>query len=446
VDARVKRALTTIGPEVETPAYVYFEDLIHQQIDAVEQAFQDHFSISFAVKSNPNTYLLRLLASRLQHLDASSVAEIERAAVAGYSPEVVSLSGPGKRDFEIERAVELGCGEFVCESLDDFDRLQRAAARRNRRIKAVIRVNPLRLPAKFGAQMGGRPSQFGIDEEKVADLLTRLDHWPALDCIGFHVYSGSNSLNVEALAENFGIMLDLFVRLAKQHQFRPTRLIYGAGFGIPYHHGQLQLDLRTLGSLVRPLMERARREELLSAATMLLEIGRFLVAPAGFLLTRVVSVKESRGTHFAICDAGFNNHLAACGMMGSGLRRNWPIFAISTKADATPEREYTLVGPLCTSIDTLGTKVSLPNLAPGDLLAVAYSGAYGLTASPTRFISHPEPREYLVRRGIDSISVLDISEQLRVPPFGDQTLERGTGWSATTVEERCAVAGGGRSG
>ena len=136
------------------------------------------------------------------------------------------------------------------------------------------------------------------------------------------------------------------------------------------------------------------------------------------VLTRVVNVKESRGTRIAVCDAGFNNHLAACGMMGAVIRRNWPISKVTGSADQELV-EHTLAGPLCTSIDTLGTKVLLPRLQRGDVLAIGSSGAYGLSASPTRFISHPEPREWLVD-ATQPGGLVDVTEVSRVAPFSEQ--------------------------
>ncbi|MGH1574836.1 hypothetical protein ACRAWG_34560 [Methylobacterium sp. P31] len=137
-----------------------------------------------------------------------------------------------------------------------------------------------------------------------------------------------------------------------------------------------------------------RSEPLLQSSECLLELGRWIVGPAGWLLTSVVGEKHSRGVDFRMMDAGFNNALAACGMMGTVLRRNWRLHNVSARgSDTFP---YTLAGPLCTSIDVIASDVVLPCLQQDDIVAIENSGAYGLTASPTRFISHPEPREILL--------------------------------------------------
>ena len=275
--------------------------------------------------------------------------------------------------------------------------------------------------------MAGRASQFGIDEEVVDQVLARFETWPALDLAGFHVYSGSNSLNPDAIAENMRNVFETCERLADNHDLMPRRVIVGAGFGIPYSPDDAPLDLERVAALVNPILDRAAASGHLSRAQPVLELGRFLVGPCGYLLTSVVDIKSSRGTTIAVCDAGFNNHLAAFGLMGTVIRRNWPIVKI-TESSSDTSASYTLVGPLCTSIDTLATRVELPTVARGDVLAIELSGAYGLTASPTRFISHPDPREILVDGAADRIVVQDVSESLVVPSFVHQSVERGTGW------------------
>ena len=137
-----------------------------------------------------------------------------------------------------------------------------------------------------------------------------------------------------------------------------------------------------MARLVDPIIEGCRSAPTFANCELALEMGRWLVGPAGWLLSSVVAEKRSRGTDFRICDAGFNNQLAACGMMGSVIRRNWRVANIS--APDRPHETYTLTGPLCTTIDVVATRISLPKLGIDDVIAIENSGAYGLTASPTR--------------------------------------------------------------
>jgi diaminopimelate decarboxylase len=411
--------LVDVARRFSTPVYVYDWPAIETRAEDLAAAFDGVAGVSYAVKANPNIALLSRLRAVVPHFDVSSIGELERLRAADVSPTSVSFTGPGKRDFEIDRALTLGVGHIVCESLCDLDRVSRGAAVRNMVQPVLLRINPLNLPPKFGAHMGGGASQFGIDEELVPDILQRYTVWPGARIDGLHVYSGSNCLSVDSLQRHFSLTVELFDRLAAVTPQPPRTLVIGAGFGVAYHPGDEPLVLSELAATVRPILEAARARPRLAAAQWLLEMGRYLVAESGWLVSSVLDVKCSRGINIAVLDAGFNNHLAAAGLMGSLLRRNWPIQALTAH---TGECEYTLVGPLCTSIDTLGTRVRLPRLTRGDLVAIGASGAYGFTASPTRFISHPEPREVLV---LNDGAAMDASDRQRFPTCDERSIEAG---------------------
>ena len=399
-------AAATLG----TPLYVYDLDAVRARLARLREAFGSQFGISFAIKSNPNLALLRGLAGLVDTFDVSAFAEAERAIAAGCEAERITFCGPGKRAEEVRRAVRLGIGYLVVESLHEARLANRFAGELGARQTVLLRINPATSPRAFGVNMSGKPSQFGIDEEEMEDAIDAVAVLPNLDLAGFHIYSGSNSLSVEGLAENFAILTAIFRRAVAHWGARwggtPRKLIFGAGFGVPYLPDDRELDLAALAALVLPDIAALRAEPAFAGARMELELGRWLVGPCGWLLSSIIGAKASRGTEIRICDAGFNNHLAAYGMMGSVIRRNWRIANLSNPGGET--ERYTVVGPLCTTIDTLATKLELPATAIGDVIAIENSGAYGLTSSPTRFISHPEPREALIEAG----RLTDVSESL----------------------------------
>lgn len=409
MDTPTRDILRRVAAEHSTPAYVYFVDEARRRIDAIERAFGGRFGVSYAVKANPCVPLIERFLDKLTTLDVSSIGEAERGLHAGGVPERMTFSGPAKRRFELERAVELGIGEIVCESVRELELLDAIAGEHGRRMRCLLRINPATAPRKFGAQFSGRASQFGIDEEDVEEVLGAFPKWTNLELIGFHIYSATGSLDVEAIHENFAIFVELFARFSEAAALKPVKLIFGAGFGIPYYEHDTSLDLEALAARVNPMIDEMRTNPRLAGADLVLEIGRYIVGPGGYLLTSVVGEKDSRGTQIRLCDAGFNNSLAACGMMGTVIRRNWRFWNISSDSDE-PTNEYLLVGPLCTSIDTLASDLALPPTKQGDVLAVGSSGAYGLTSSPTRFISHPEPRELLVIGSGDAAEIIDVTE------------------------------------
>lgn len=404
LDEALERFLIAAAAQLGTPCYVYRLAGVAGRIDRLRHAFGGRVSISFAVKANPNRELLRRLGPQLDRLDVSSAGELRRALDAGYPAPSVTFTGPAKRDAEITEAVAAGV-TVVCESRLDLDRVDAAAASADRVVPAIIRVNPRRMPDGYGIPMAGTPSQFGIDEEELDDVLATFDRWRQLRFEGFHVYAGSNALNAKVVASALTACLDLFVAAAQRHGLNPRLAVIGPGLGVAYHHGQSDLDIDEVGRRTRSAIARALRPGApLAAAEIVLEVGRWLVAPEGWLVARVLGRKRSRGIELRMLDAGFHVHLAASGMLGSVIRRAWPMHALGTGSRATERVRVT--GPLCTSLDMLAPEIELPRLEVGDLVAVAQSGAYGLTASPLRFIDHPIPREGLVIDG----ELVDVTE------------------------------------
>lgn len=401
---QIDERLAAVAARHETPLYVYDVDELERRFARLRDLFGQHFSVSYAVKANPNVRLLAQMVPHVTTFDVSSYKEVERAIDAGCVPHKITFSGPAKRDAEIRGAIALGVGELVLESVHEAARADHWAADAGRRQDVLIRINPATGPKNFGVSFSGRASQFGIDEEDIETAISAVQGLGHLRLIGFHIYSGTNSLNPEAIAENFQIFADIFRRACGHADLAPEKLIFGSGFGLSYGGKDAPLDLEAVAALANPIIDALKSEPRFAGTECVLEMGRWLIGPVGWLLTSVVNEKRSRGTEFRLCDAGFNNHLAACGMMGTVIRRNWAMSNI-THADGEP-RQYTLVGPLCTSIDVLATNITLPELRIGDVIAVENSGAYGLTASPSRFISHPEPSEFMLIGG----QIIDITE------------------------------------
>jgi len=397
-------ALLSIAAAYPTPLYVYDLDAVRQRIDALRNVLGGRFEISYAVKANPNRALLKAIAPRVNNFDASSYKEVERVSEVA-ADKTITFTGPGKRDDELLRFARRGGGELVLESVEEAESLSKAiAAHGLGRQPVIVRVNPARSPRHFGASMSSKRSQFGIDEDQIESVLRAITALPGLQLIGFHSYTATNSLNAEAIGENVRIMIDLFRRCVELCGIDPELLIFGAGFGLPYFENEKELDIDAVAAAVVPMADELRSEARFRKTRLVFELGRWLVGPAGYLLTSVIRTKTSRGTAIRICDAGFNAHMAACGMLGGLFKRNWRIRNLSNP-NGTPET-CDLVGPLCTSIDQVATGIVLPQVRTGDVLMIEYSGAYGLTASPTRFISHPEPKEIAILDG----QIRDVTE------------------------------------
>lgn len=415
ISRETQQVLAEAAERFGTPSYVYFLDDIIERAALINRVFGGLFEISYAVKANPNLALLRGIDSAIGGLDVSSGGELLRGLECGYAPERLSFSGPGKSLAELELAVDRGCGEVIVESVQEMIDLDGIARERGLRSTIVIRVCPQSVPKGFGVSMGRRPSQFGVDEETLDEALKRLPEFKHLDFGGFHIYAGAQCLDVNSITENFENYIRIFTEFAERHNLACHKLIFGGGIGIPYHQGDVAVDLEALAQRVKPKLEVLRARPLFKQAQFRLEIGRLLVGEGGYFLTGVRRMKKSRGKEIAICDGGLNNHLAACGHFGSIIHRNYIIEKLGTaNGGENAPVPYDVFGPLCTTIDQLARDMKFPSLATGDVLVVRNSGAYGYSASPMQFISHPPAKEIMATTKNGKMELSDISETYSV--------------------------------
>jgi diaminopimelate decarboxylase len=390
VDAQLENAARAFG----TPSYVYFTSAIEGRGRRLRAAFGGRFALSFAAKSNPNPALLGWLKEHVEFLDVSSIGELRLGLGAGWDASRASFTGPGKRAFELREAIQGGIGELVVESVREAVVADGIAASLGRVQDVLIRLAPQRVPKGFGDHMAGRPSAFGIDVEEMHEALPIILALSNLRVAGLHIYSGTQCLKPDAIVENYKTFIAVFREVSERYDLRPGKLVFGSGLGIPYHAGDAPLDLDAVAGGIADDLDALAKEPRFRATRLVLELGRYLVGEAGYFLTRVISVKTSRGSRIAICDGGMNNHLPASGHFGMVIHRNYVMHKVGDQSG--PAEAVDLVGPLCTSIDRLAKGVTLPSIEEGDLVAVHASGAYGLTASPIHFISHAAPREVLI--------------------------------------------------
>jgi diaminopimelate decarboxylase len=244
-----------------------------------------------------------------------------------------------------------------------------------------------------GCASGGGSQQFGVDSERVPALLDELAR-ADVEFLGFHIFAGSQNLSAEILCEAQSKTLGLALRLAASAPMPIRYLNIGGGFGIPYSDRDQPLDLAAIGQNLQTLMRNEITPNL-PDARVVVELGRYIVGECGIYVTRIIERKESRGKTFLVADGGLHHQLAASGNLGQVIRRNYPV-AIGNRIDEEPTEVVSVVGCLCTPLDLLADRVPLPRAEIGDLVVVFQAGAYGLTASPTTFLSHPAPVEVLV--------------------------------------------------
>jgi diaminopimelate decarboxylase len=376
-----------------SPLFLYDRSLMTVTLEATRAALPEGVEIHYAMKANPHPGVVAHMAAISDGLDIASGGELRLALAAGADPAQISFAGPGKRREEIDAGLAAGV-LFNVESATEVERVRARAAALGRPARVAVRVNPAFEMRGAGMRMGGRPQPFGIDEADVPAVLALLGEAP-FQFEGFHVYLGSQTLSASAVTEAQEKTLAMLARLSAQAPQPPKLLNIGGGFGIPYFPGDLPLDIVAVGEGLKAALQTWRPQ--LFGARIVTELGRYLVGEAGVYLTRIIDRKTSYGEIFLVTDGGLHHQLAASGNFGQVLRRNYPVALASRMShNGTVDETVTVVGCLCTPLDRLAERCVLPTSEIGDVVAVFQAGAYGASASPAGFLSHPGAAEIVV--------------------------------------------------
>lgn len=387
--------LEEIANAAGTPFYAYDEDTLIRRYECLRHALPDDIDIYYSVKANPHPKVIGVLAHLVAGCEIASGGEFVLSQQAGVVPQRILFAGPGKGKEELEFVVAEGIREIHIESFDEIRVLGQITAHARRNIRVCIRINPAGVFGG-GLMMGGEPTAFGFEEESLSEVLQALANYPRLQMRGIHIYTGTQILDAEVLLRHWHHAVDVAERISAAVPGLISTIDLGGGLGVPYFTHEKELDLEVLGCGAIKLVQRARSSRALAQVSFVVEPGRFLAGPAGIYVARVRSIKNCRGTTFVVLDGGMNHHLSASGNLGQVVRRDFPILNLS--CESGPESTVTIVGPLCTPIDILGRKVKMLSPHVGDLIGILQSGAYGITASPVNFLSHPVPAEVLTRR------------------------------------------------
>jgi diaminopimelate decarboxylase len=375
----------------QTPFYAYDRSLMLRRVAALRTALPSRIKLHYAMKANPMAAVVGLMAGLVDGIDVASAGELKVALDAGTNPVEISFAGPGKRDVELRQAVAAGVLVNV-ESMRELPVLARASQSLGLPARVAVRVNPDFELKGSGMKMGGGPKQFGVDVEAVPEMMSWLSR-EQLGFEGFHLFAGSQNLRAESICEAQQKSYALALRLAADAHAPVRFLNLGGGFGIPYFPGEQALELGPIGANLADISSRAERD--LPEASLVIELGRYLVGEAGLYVTRVVDKKVSRGQIYLVTDGGLNHHLSASGNFGQVVRKNYPV-TIGNRAASEDREVASVVGPLCTPLDLLADRMNLPRAEIGDLVVVFQSGAYGASASPQSFLGHPNCVEVLV--------------------------------------------------
>ncbi|HEY6869733.1 MAG TPA: diaminopimelate decarboxylase, partial [Novosphingobium sp.] len=362
--------IPAIAAAVGTPVYIYSRATLtrHARVFLAGLGGVPKKQVAFAVKSNPNLAVLRLLAKEGFGADCVSGGEVERALAAGMPAEGIVFSGVGKTAAELKRGVEAGIGQFNLESEEEGVELAQIAAALGQTARAALRVNPDVDAGTHGKISTGKAeNKFGVPYDLAAGIYGRLAALPGLEMRGLAVHIGSQLASLDPLEAAFGRMGALMEQIRAQGD-TVTHMDLGGGIGVPYKAGEVFPSPADYGAMVARVTGNW-------GVTLMFEPGRVISGNSGVLVTEVVRVKEGVSAPFVVVDAAMND------LARPALYDAWHDFLAVEPNGA--KMVANIVGPICETSDTFAMGREIDAVGPGDLAVFRTAGAYGATMANT---------------------------------------------------------------
>lgn len=384
-----------LAEEYGTPLYVYSRNQILDNYKTIDTALAgtDHLTC-YALKANSNPGVLKLLADHGAGADVVSAGELFLALKAGFPPEKISFAGVGKREDEIEFALQKNIFSFNVESAQELQLISRVALRVQTTARILIRVNPdIDAQSHPYITTGLHSNKFGVDSANAMDLLRQAITLPSIEVLGLHTHIGSQITKVEPFAATAKFLSD-FINKGREAGIRLSHIDFGGGFGVQYagvlaHEAIPSEDsssqpIPTPGEIIATVLPTLQQ----TGCTVWLEPGRSIVANAGILVTKVLYTKENSGKKFVVTDAGMTDLLRPS-------LYNAHHQVVPVKIETFEHEKVDVVGPICETGDFLARDRMLSKTKPGDGLAVLTTGAYGFV-NTSHYNARPRPAEILV--------------------------------------------------
>lgn len=370
-------SLEHIATECGTPTYVYSQTRILENYTRIRDVFSGlNAHIHYSAKANNNHHILKMLVKAGAGIDAVSGGEIFLALKAGCKPENIVFAGVGKSQEELRYAIENGVGWINVENIDEIAYINHITAEVGRPpTRIAIRLNPevtANTHPYIATGHGG--AKFGLTASTIAELLAQQSRFPNVNFAGIHVHIGSQLHDTIATQQAIQAAIDLI----KPYPDIRT-LDIGGGLPVAYKPDEQVPEISEFVNAIAPLVK---------GFDVLLEPGRAIVADAGILLTKVLYVKKQAGQTFYIVDASMSELIRPA--LYQAHHEIVPIINHSK-----PSFAANVVGPVCETADVLGRQVNLPELEPGDVLAIMTAGAYGMVMA-SNYNARPRPAEILV--------------------------------------------------
>jgi diaminopimelate decarboxylase len=388
---RVSEALREQSAKAEPVcAYVYDLGALRAQVDAVHVALTERCEVYYAIKANGHPAVLSALAAQVDGFEVASLGEIGKAVTAGAARLV--FSGPAKTDVQITSALAAGLDLLNVESVHELRRAGMIGAELGVRVPVALRVNRHATGLAGQLRMTGAATQFGIDEDRLPEAIEISRRLPAIVLRGFHLHAVSNNLDAQAHASFVTDSVDWCTRQAARHRIDLDVIDVGGGIGVPYHGGD-GFDLSRFSGELSATIDR-----LPAGIRLIFELGRFLVAGAGWYAAEVIDLKRTHGRNFAVLRGGTHHFRLPAAW---GYSHPFAVLPVEQWRYPFPRPEVhaacvDVVGELCTPRDVLAREIWVEQLRVGDIVVFSLAGAYGWEISHHDFLSHPHPAQLIL--------------------------------------------------
>jgi len=372
-------SLSDLANKYGTPSYVYSASLIRKNFLEYKDSLRAADKVCFAVKSNSNINLLKLLNSLGSGFDVVSGNELKRCLVAGADPKDIVFSGVGKTKEEIKLAIEKNIFSINIESESELERIVQISQKAAQQVNCAIRVNPnISSESHPYISTGLKSSKFGVTSEVALKMSKRIQGIENVNLTGIACHIGSQITKPELILESLEHLMTLAEEINRDKK-TVSFLDIGGGLGITYKNEE-SADTK---EIMNKVLERIKNLDF----NLVVEPGRSIVGNAGVLLSEVEYIKETETTNFAIIDAGMND------LIRPSLYSAWHKVS-AVKEIEVPEKKYEIVGPVCESADSLAKDRGL-KIEEGSLVAIHDVGAYG-NVMTSNYNTRLRPPEILV--------------------------------------------------
>ncbi|SEL18633.1 diaminopimelate decarboxylase [Pacificibacter marinus] len=378
-------ALTDIAASVGTPFYCYSTATLTRHFTLFDEALHgmDHL-VCFAMKSNSNLAVLKLIGDLGAGIDVVSMGEYLKARAAGVPGERIVFSGVGKTREEMRTALKGGIRQFNVESEPELEALNEVAIAMGVKAPIAIRVNP-DVDAKTHAKIatGKSENKFGIPIAGARDVYARAAKMDGIDVVGIDVHIGSQLIQLDPFEQAFTKVAELTEAL-RADGINIRRLDLGGGLGIPYERSNEAPPLpMEYGDVIRQTVGHLGCE-------IEIEPGRLISGNAGVMVSSVIYLKHGEGRDFLIIDAAMNDLIRP-----SMYDAHHDIVPVVEAVAGAEKSAYDIVGPVCETGDTFAKAREMTALGPDDLVAFRSAGAYGAVMA-SEYNSRPLIPEVLV--------------------------------------------------